>query len=180
MRRRCALFHGIPDDPWTAIYPATSNAYVCHWLQGVAEHTVVVAHSHVAMERHVADWHIFNPGSVGVPLDGEHSASFMILEGDQSGWQLQAHRRIRFDRKRLLAEFERQDFVACCGVTAQLVIEEFRTARLYLAPFIAWKQQHYPERADSFALLQEFLTLDNRDDYSPAPYRGLTPQLFRD
>ncbi len=174
------LFHGIPDDPWTAIYPSDSGARIRRWLDGVAEHTVIAAHSHVAMERHVADWQIFNPGSVGVPLDGEHSASYMILESDQRGWELIAHRRVDFDPARLIDEFERQDFVARCGVTGCLVIEEFRAARLYLAPFIIWKGKHYPEQEDSFALLREFLALDDIDDYLPAPYRGLTPELYRD
>lgn len=174
------LIHGIPDDPWTAIYPGTSQAHICQWLRGVAERTVIAAHSHVAFERNVGGWRIFNPGSVGVPLDGDHSASYMILEGDEKGWNLLNHRRVAFDIARLLDEFKRQDFVGLCGVTGHLVIKEFRTARLYLAPFIIWKQQHYPEQEDSLTLLDQFLALQNRDDYLPAPYRGLTPDLHRD
>ena len=88
------VFHGIPGDPWIAMYPDSSEEQVCEWLAGIAERTVIAAHSHVAMERHVAGWHIFNPGSVGVPLDGEHSASYMILEGGSQGWELAAHRRL--------------------------------------------------------------------------------------
>ena len=174
------VLHGIPGNPWIAMYPSASQAQIRGWLDGVVEQTVISAHSHVAMERHVAGWHIFNPGSVGVPLDGEHSASYMILEGNTQGWQLIAHRRLDFDLSRLMDEFQRQDFIARCGVTGHLVIEEFRAARLYLAPFIVWKERHYPEQEDSFALLQEFLDLDDIDNYLPADYRGLTPELYQD
>ena len=86
----------------------------------------------------------FNPGSVGVPLDGEHSASYMILDGDGDGWTLAAHRRVPFDLAPLLAEYERQDFVARCGVTGALIVAEFRTARLQVLPYLVWKESHYP------------------------------------
>ena len=132
------------------------------------------------MERHVGGWHIFNPGSVGVPLDGEHSASYMILDGDSDGWTLAAHRRVPFDLAPLLAEYERQDFVARCGVTGALIIAEFRTARLQVLPYLNWKESHYPDRDDNLELLQEFLGLDEQDDYLPPEYRGLTSDLYRD
>ncbi|MCY3782086.1 MAG: metallophosphoesterase family protein [Chloroflexi bacterium] len=174
------VFHGIPGDPWTAIYPSSTPAKVRRWLDGIAERTVIAAHSHVAMERHVAGWQIFNPGSVGVPLDGEHSASYMIIHGNSQGWELAAHRRVAFDRARSFAEFERQDFVARCGVTGQLILEEFRNSRLVLAPYIVWKGERYPDQEDSIALMQEFLALEDHSDYLPPEYRGLTAELHRD
>ena len=86
------VLHGIPGDHWQAITPATPATQVSDWLAGIGEGAVIAAHSHIAMTRHVAGWQIFNPGSVGVPLDGELSASYMILAGDECGWQLEAHR----------------------------------------------------------------------------------------
>ena len=174
------VFHGIPGNPWIAIYPDSSEEHVRKWLDETCEQTIIAAHSHVALERHVAGWHIFNPGSVGVPLDGEHSASYMILEGSSQGWELAAHRRVPFDLAPLFAEFEQLDFAARAGVTGRLVIEEFRTARLYLAPYIVWKQSAHPDRDDSIELLDEFLSLSDRSEFTPPPYRELTPDLYRD
>ena len=174
------VFHGIPGDPWTAIVPQSSAAQVRRWLRNIAESTVICAHSHIALERQVGAWRIFNPGSVGLPLDGEHSASYMILEGSEQGWQLAAHRRIPIDISSLLAEYERLNFVERCGVTAELVIEEFRSARLQLAAYLNWKQMRHPERGDSFELLQEFRALDDVTPYLPPAYRGLTSALYRD
>ncbi len=174
------VFHGIPDNPWVAMYPSTSTARISEWLSGVADGFVIAAHSHVAMERRVAGWHIFNPGSVGVPLDGVHSASYMILDGSERGWELAAHRRVEFDLAPLFAEFERQGFLARCGVTGHLVLEEHRHARLRVAPYIAWKQRMYPEHGDSFELLDEFLALPDLRPYLPTDYIGLTADLYRD
>ena len=91
------VIHGIPGNPWVAIFPQSTADEVRNWLEDIEEDTVISAHSHIPMECRISRWHIFNPGSVGVPLDGEFSASYMILQGDQRGWQLEAHRRIPFD-----------------------------------------------------------------------------------
>ena len=78
-----------------------------------------------------------------MPLDGEHSASYLILDGREDGWKLAARRRLPIDVAPLLAEFERTNFIERCGVTAHLVVEEFRTARLQLAAYLDWKAKHH-------------------------------------
>lgn len=174
------VVHGIPGDPWTAVTPQSSAAQIRRWLRDSSERALICAHSHIALERHVGDWHIFNPGSVGVPLDGEHSASYMILDGRADGWRLAAHRRVPFDIAPVLAEFERTNFAERCGVTAHLVIDEFRSARLHLAAYLDWKDKRHPGRHDSFCMLREFRDLDDMTPYLPRAYRGLTSALFRD
>lgn len=172
--------HGIPNNPWQAIYPQTPIADIQTWLNDVTETTVILAHSHVAMERHMDRWHIFNAGSVGVPLDGEHSASYMILEGTDAGWSLLEHQRIAFDLAPIYAEFERQEFVKQVGLSGQLLIEEFRTARLQLYTFHRWQNEVYPDQPESFEHMEEFLQLENIDAYIPIEYHGLDGTLFRD
>ena len=172
--------HGIPGDPWTAITPQSSSAQVRRWLRGISERTVIGAHSHIALDRHVGGCHIFNPGSVGVPLDGEHSASYMILDGNEGGWELTARRRVPIDVSPLLAEFERTDFAKRCGVAALLVIEEFRSARLQLAAYLDWKVKHHAGKDDSMELLRAFRELEDLEPYLPPAYRGLTSELYRD
>lgn len=174
------VVHGIPGDPWTAITPLSSAAQIRRWLRAISERTLIGAHSHIALERHAGDWHIFNPGSVGVPLHGEHSASYLILDGRADGWKLAAHRRLPIDVAPLLAEFQRTNFSQRCGVTAQLVMEEFRTARLQLAAYLDWKGKRHAEREDSIELLQEFRALTDATPYLPPAYVGLTSALYRD
>lgn len=174
------VFHGIPSDPFVAINPNSSRELVTAWLEGIAESTIIAAHSHIPMERHIDRWHIFNPGSVGAPLDGDHSASYMILDGDHQGWELHAHRRLAYDRAPLFDEFERQRFVERCGVTARLLIDEFRCARLRLYPYLIWKQQHHAHQPDSLELYDEFGQLHDICQYIPPAYNGLTNALHRD
>ena len=174
------VFHGVPDNPWQAIFPCSTLDEVADWLGSVNEGTVICAHSHIPMERHINRWHIFNPGSVGVPLDGDFSASYMILDGHTKDWELAAYRRVPFDYDPLYREFDRQNFVLRGGVTASLVVEEFRTASLQVHPYIHWKLRHFGDRPDNRDLLREFLELEDVAEYMPAPYRNLNGCLHRD
>lgn len=174
------VFHGLPNNPWVAITPRSTVSEVQSWLDATPEETIICAHSHIAMERHIGRWHIFNPGSVGIPLDGERSASYLVIEGDHQGWALIAHRRVSFERASLFDTFDKQRFVQRCGVTAMLLKQEFQTARMRLWPFIQWKKRHCPDQPDSLALLDQFMRLDDLRQYMPPEYRDLTPDLYRD
>ena len=45
--------HGVPGNPWIAITPRSTADDVNAWLNGVEETTIISAHSHIAMERHL-------------------------------------------------------------------------------------------------------------------------------
>ena len=167
------IAHGIPGDHWTAIFPGSADDEVRAWLGDIVEDTVVAAHSHIPMHRCVDRWQIFNPGSVGVPLDGDKRGGYMVIDGDNAGWRLVAHRRVAYDDAPLFAQFERDGFVERCGITASLVIEEFRQARLQVLPYINWKAERHPDAPESDALLAEFLSLDDWRPYMPRAYRDL-------
>ena len=137
-------------------------------LAGVEEETVIVGHTHLPMDRRIGAWRIFNPGPVGVPLDGLFTASYLLLEGDAAGWR-PTLRRVPFDRAPLFEEFERLRFVEECGVIGHLVVEEFRTARLQIVPFLRWWAATCPDAPLSMDLLEPFSRID------PWPY---TPRVF--
>ena len=174
------VFHGLPDNPWVSINPLSANSDAERWLEHTAEETIICAHSHMPMERHIGRWHVFNPGSVGIPLDGLPRASYMIIDGDHTSWTLAAHRRVAFEHKPIYDAFDKQRFVQRCGVTARLLVQEFKTARMRLWPFLQWKQRHYPDKPECVELFDQFMRLDDISPYLPPEYRDLTPDLFRD
>ncbi len=174
------VFHGIPDNPWVAITPVSAPNDVECWLRNIPEETIIGAHSHIPLERHVGRWHIFNPGSVGVPLDGDRRASYMVLDGDHQGWTIFAHRRVHFDHDPIFEAFEKQRFIERCGVAARLLAQEFETARMRLWPFIQWKIANYPGQPESDTLFDKFQRLEDTRPYMPPEYRDLTPRLHRD
>jgi predicted phosphodiesterase len=63
-------------------------------LDGVLERRLVFGHTHLPFRRHAkAGIELVNPGSVGMPFDGDPRAAYAILAGDG---ELE-HRRVEYD-----------------------------------------------------------------------------------
>lgn len=163
------VVHGSPRSPFEAILPTSSDDEITVMLEGVEETTIIAAHSHLALERQVGKWHTLNPGSVGNPLDGNPTGSYLLLDGDEQGWR-GTLRRVAFDFNRMLTEFERTRFVEQCGVVGHLVVEEYRSHRLEVLPFLEWWRATCPDEPHTMALLEPYSQV-NKWDYMPLAYR---------
>lgn len=109
-----------------------------------------------------------NPGSVGVPLDGQFTASYMLLNGNERGWQ-PTFRRVPFDYEPIFREFKRLGFIEECGVIGQLCVEVFKTARPQFG-FLGWRKRHYPSEPLSMELLTEYFDKCHWSEYASKAY----------
>ena len=150
------LMHGSARSVHESIFPCVPDGEAKEALAGTSEQVVVAGHSHLPMQRTAGEWQILNPGSVGVPLDGQCSASYMLLESNGNGWH-PTFRRVPFDLSPVFREFERQGFVEECGVISDLVVKTFRAARPHVTPFLRWRDQTYPSEPLSREMLDEYL-----------------------
>ena len=150
------LLHGSARSVHESIFPCAPDDKVREALAGTHEHVVVSGHSHLPMQRTVDEWQILNPGSVGVPLDGNASASYMLLEGDDNGWQ-PTFRRVPFDYSPVFREFDRQGFIEECGVVGYLVVQTLITSRPQITPFLRWRELKYPREPLDREMLAEYL-----------------------
>jgi len=167
------VVHGSPRSLRELIYPISTDAEIEAMLAGVEETTVVAGHTHLAIERRVGHWHILNPGTVGIPVDGVMSASYMLLEGNEEGWQ-PTFRRVPFNREPLLQECMRQGYADECGVIGRLVMQDFETARPRLLTFLCWREICCPDAPLTEELLEEFGKV-NLWDYMPLAYHVNLP-----
>jgi predicted phosphodiesterase len=167
------VVHGSPRSVRELIYPISTDVEIEDMLADVKETTVIAGHAHIAMNRRIGRWHILNPGTVGDPVDGVSSASYMLLDGDGQGWQ-PTFRRVLFDREPLLQECVQQGYADECGVIGQLVMRDFRTARPCLLTFLCWREACCPEAPLTQELLEEFNKV-NPWDYMPLAYRVNLP-----
>ena len=163
------MVHGSPRRNTEGIYPHSTDVDIAGMLAGVEERTVIAAHTHLTLDRQVpgrhdgGSWRVLNPGSVGAPLDGYAVSRYLILDGSASGWRARP-REVPLDPTLVLGAFERQEFGRVCGVVGELVMREFRHARVELLPFLNWRQANCPQRKLNRALLAEYDQLD------PLPY----------
>ncbi len=166
------ILHGSARSNNEGIVPAVSEAELAVLLDGVQEETVVAAHTHLPLDRQIGRWHILNPGSVGVPLQGTLIGSYLLLDGDHTGWR-GTLRHVPLDNSALFAAFTATGFAAECGAIGELVLDEFRTARLQVLPFLNWRQATCPTAPFDAATLARFRASDPRP-YTPPAYHDIS------
>jgi predicted phosphodiesterase len=163
------VVHGSPRGNSEGITPIAGDDEIGAMLSGVDEPIVIAAHTHLPLARRVGGWQIYNPGSIGVPLDGQHCARYLLLESAGGAWR-PTPRDVPVDPAPVLAEFVRQGFVEECGVIGQLVVAEFEQARLVLVPFLNWHTACCPHEPLTHDLVRAFAAIDPMP-FTPAAYR---------
>jgi putative phosphoesterase len=92
--------HGSPRSDEELVTPETPDERMRALLDGIPEAVLVTAHTHVQFDRRVAGVRSVNPGSVGLPYEGEPGAFWALLgrevELRRTGYDLdEAARRYR-------------------------------------------------------------------------------------
>lgn len=162
------VFHGTPDSPWDSIYWTLTDEEIKKLLFNTEADYVICGHTHLPMDRQSGRWRIFNPGSVGVPIDGIFSASYMILEGNEQGWKA-TFQRIPFDYDAIFEEFETSGYNKESGPMGRLVVEIYKTARPLLG-FLRWRDIHKPDSTLTNELVDEFLANCNWWEFAHRAY----------
>lgn len=74
--------HGSPRSDEELVTPETPENRIRTLTADISERVLVTAHVHVQFDRYVADVRSINPGSVGMPYEGEAAAYWALLGPD--------------------------------------------------------------------------------------------------
>ncbi len=74
--------HGSPRSDEECVTPETPPERVREFMAGVPERVLVTAHVHIRFDREVSGIRSINPGSVGLPYEGEVGAFWALLGSD--------------------------------------------------------------------------------------------------
>jgi diadenosine tetraphosphatase ApaH/serine/threonine PP2A family protein phosphatase len=74
--------HGSPRSDEECVTPETPVERVREFMSGVPERILVSAHVHIQFDREVDGVRSVNPGSVGLPYEGEPGAYWALLGPD--------------------------------------------------------------------------------------------------
>lgn len=91
-----AIMHASPHDLWRGFYVDTTDEEIIEHWDFLSEQYRVTAHTHKPL---TAPWRgkmFINPGSVGMPLDGNPMASYVVLSKLDGRFIIQ-HRRVAYD-----------------------------------------------------------------------------------
>ncbi len=80
-RRRFLLVHATPRDPLDEFVPPDRDLWARR-LEGVQADVVCTGHTHHPFAFDINGTLVINPGSVGLPRDGDPRAGYAILDGD--------------------------------------------------------------------------------------------------
>jgi predicted phosphodiesterase len=147
----------------------TITAYTPHdrlhnMFAGVSERTIIRAHNHTCQVRLWDGHQIVTAGSVGLPLDGNPTAQYLLLERNGSGWQFE-HQSVSYDVDATLRRFDETGYMADVGPMAHLFRREVATAAHHMVPFL----RVYP------CWHQEGLSLERAVERFLSPMRAFLP-----
>jgi predicted phosphodiesterase len=190
--------HGVPGQNRVGFYPQQSDDKIVAAIKDVPQHTLISAHTHVQIDRHVyrtpdldADllvdphvdghhgqpgceenqhWHVVNPGSVGLPLNGDPRAQFALLDSvpdtvEPGGWRA-THYRIDYDRRPALEAYETTGMMAAGGIISRLFYWELVTAEPEIILFYRWAREngHDPD-LHAVEAFEAYVEATGRDRY---------------
>jgi putative phosphoesterase len=86
---------GLNDGP--GIHPGHSDEVLAGMLGEIEAELVCVGHTHWPLQRQVGTVRLINDGSVSNPWSPDLRASYVLIDADDSGYQVQLHR-VDYDR----------------------------------------------------------------------------------
>jgi diadenosine tetraphosphatase ApaH/serine/threonine PP2A family protein phosphatase len=145
------LVHGSPYKVTVGFTPELTDAQLRRLLAGVRDAVVIGAHTHQPMDRWVDGQRVMNPGSVGMPYNGDPRAQYLLL--DAVGDALQAtFRQVEYPIDLVRAEFERLDLTHTLGLVAALHLQTVETGLPWISDFVYWMRDQPANAVDNMDL----------------------------
>jgi predicted phosphodiesterase len=142
------LLHGVPHNPFVGFYPEMGREEMAAHVAGIEEPVVISAHTHKPLARVVGKHTVYNPGSVGMPYNGDPRAQYMLLDLVEGQWQA-TFRQVDYDRARVRETFDRLGLSTAYGPLGPLYWKSIDTGDPWLSDFHVWVRDQAPlVRAD--------------------------------
>ncbi|MEZ4867286.1 MAG: metallophosphoesterase family protein [Caldilineaceae bacterium] len=117
---RVLCVHASPgQDDGEGIRPVMSDAQVAAALAGAEADLIFVGHTHWALDRTVKGVRVVNLGSVSLQVLPDLRASYVLLDADERGHQVQV-RKVDYDHEEVVAQLQTQRHPAYATISAFL------------------------------------------------------------
>ncbi len=166
------LFHGLPGDPFVGIYPGVEAEEIALKIAIYDEPVLICGHTHQPLDRtftglrggsasaelncapllgattqiQPCQQRVLNPGSVGMPYNGDPRAQYLLLDliekSGQKAWQPR-FRLLAYDRARVARAFQERGLLSEGGAIAKLYLRTVEDAQPWASDFGQWLR-HQP------------------------------------
>jgi len=101
----------------------------------VPERYLIRAHNHYGQVRIWDNRFIVTAGSVGLPLDSNPTAQYLLLDQEKNRWKIQ-HLSAPYDLNATINRFHDTDYISKVGPMGHLFFREIVTASQHIVPFL--------------------------------------------
>jgi predicted phosphodiesterase len=115
-------FHAGPGDDEMVLLPYTPDHIILDVLMDREGRLAFGGHTHKPMDRDLGTWRFVNPGSVGLPFDGDQRAAYALVTFEDGQAQVDI-RRVAYDVEGTIAALE-----ACDNPGKGFAMDRLRTA----------------------------------------------------
>lgn len=168
------LFHGLPDNPFAGILPNADDELVAGQIAAYDEPVLICAHTHQPMDRTIAApstvhntssspsrQRILNPGSVGMPYNGDPRAQYLLLdlvqERGKLGWQPH-FQKLDYDFDRVANAFRSSGLLEASGAVAALNLRTIKDGEPWASDYQQWvRNQPHAVRSDPDTAVELYL-----------------------
>lgn len=138
------LVHASARTDHDGIYPYTPEEQLVPMFAGEKAALIVRGHNHLPFLRQWEGGLIATAGSVGLALDGNPTAQYLIAEQRASGWHT-IHHSVPYDQEANLRRLAESGYLEATGSMGRLFLRELETATHVVVPFLRayrrWKQE---------------------------------------
>lgn len=157
------LLHGLPGNPFVGVYPESDEGQISPLFDTFPEPVIISGHTHRPLNRQIGGKRFLNPGSVGLPYNGDPRAQYMTLDliADTAAprWQPAFHR-IAYDTGQVVDGFHASGMLDEAGPLAQLYMRTVLNGEPWASDFGYWmKDQPAAVREDVEGAVEMYLQL---------------------
>jgi predicted phosphodiesterase len=120
------------------------QGYVADALSGLDSDIIVFGHTHLQWHGVCGGKLVLNPGSCGMPLDGDNRAAYTVIDGDQVG-----ERRVPYDVEAVINEAKRSEVYRQGRVWGELCFAAMRSGYDTFAPYFEKCDRLAAERGET-------------------------------
>ena len=148
------IVHASLRDDHDTIVPYTPDAQLEEMFPGVQERFIVRGHNHYAQFRLWKEGWILTVSSVGLPLDSNPTAQYLLLDQTKTGWQI-THQSVPYDLDAVIQRFYDTGYLEATGTIGRLFFREVTTASHYMVPFLRLYSRWQKESAITLRQAEE-------------------------
>ena len=142
------LLHGLRGNPFEGFSPEMTDEQLAKKMAGIDHPVVISAHTHWPLARQVGIQVVLNPGSVGMPYNGDPRAQYLLIDLMQGQWT-PTFRQVEYDHGVVREAFDRLGLAEAYGPLGPLYWQTIATGDPWVSDFQVWLRDQPPVvRAD--------------------------------